>query len=52
MNIYDVQGFYNKQKRIEGFTNSYSNPRVIEGLDETSLQTKKNYWIFDDASSK
>ena len=41
MNIYDVQGFYNKQKYIEGFTNSYSNPRVIEGLDETSLQTKK-----------
>jgi hypothetical protein len=33
MNSYDVQGFYNKQKSIEGFTNLYSFPKLFEGYD-------------------
>ena len=33
MSFYDVQGFYNKQKSIEGFTNSYSFPKLFEGYD-------------------
>jgi len=38
MYFYNVQGFYNTQKYIEGFTNSYNNLKVIEGLDDTSGQ--------------
>mgnify|MGYP001206855940 CR=1 FL=1 len=33
MYSYNVQGFYNKQKSIEGFTNSYSFPKLFEGYD-------------------
>ena len=41
MYFYDVQGFYNKPKSIEGFTNSYSNSKVIEGLLGVNVSTQQ-----------